>query len=201
MKWWNESKFWVFDPDKTFLCYRGCLNSNCCMTKKAQKNFVMGLKRLWSWGSGFFFTKSLYVGRFSISMQNFSICGAGCSFWVKKTTIFRYYLENEGVASGHQAPSVSTESTSLQWFELLPHSLGGGGIKKNSLPTLTDRHTMYTRWKGLQKKLLRFNIVCWKTCPHLVDQWTYSLSIQYITASVAKCPLLFLLGIWWVFSI
>ena len=28
-------------------------------------------------------------------MQNFSFCGAGCFFWLKKTTIFRYFLENE----------------------------------------------------------------------------------------------------------
>ena len=40
----DESKFWVFDPDETFICYRGCLNLNCYMGKKVQKNFLMGLK-------------------------------------------------------------------------------------------------------------------------------------------------------------
>ena len=49
----NEmSKFWVFDPDETFICYRGCLNLNCYMGKKVHKNFSMGLKIWWSWGSG-----------------------------------------------------------------------------------------------------------------------------------------------------
>ena len=37
-----ESKFWVFDPDETFICYRGCLNLNCYLSKKVQKNFLMG---------------------------------------------------------------------------------------------------------------------------------------------------------------
>ena len=27
MKWWNDkSKFWVFDPDETFICYRRCFS-------------------------------------------------------------------------------------------------------------------------------------------------------------------------------
>ena len=57
MKWWNESKFWVFDPDETFICYRGCLNLNCYICKKVHKFFLMGLKFWWSWGSGNFFFK------------------------------------------------------------------------------------------------------------------------------------------------
>ena len=38
------SQFWVFDPDETFICYRGCLNLRCYISKKVQKNFLMGLK-------------------------------------------------------------------------------------------------------------------------------------------------------------
>ena len=38
------SKFWVFDFDETFICYRGVLNLNCYIGKKVQKNFLMGLK-------------------------------------------------------------------------------------------------------------------------------------------------------------
>ena len=33
-----------FDFYETFLCYRGCLNLNCYIGKKVQKNFLMGLK-------------------------------------------------------------------------------------------------------------------------------------------------------------
>ena len=40
------------------------LNLNCYIGKKVQKNFLMGLKIWWSWGSGFFFSKSQQVGRF-----------------------------------------------------------------------------------------------------------------------------------------
>ena len=29
---------------KTFICYRGCLNLNCYMSKKVHENFLMGLK-------------------------------------------------------------------------------------------------------------------------------------------------------------
>ena len=71
-EWWNDemmndewwSKFWVFDLDKTFICYSGCLNLNCYMSKKVHENFLMGLKVWWSWGSRFFFSKSPFVGRF-----------------------------------------------------------------------------------------------------------------------------------------
>ena len=55
---WSESNFWVFDPDETFICYRGCLNLSCYMGKKVHENFLMGLKIWWSWGSRFFFSKS-----------------------------------------------------------------------------------------------------------------------------------------------
>ena len=65
MKWWNESKFWVFDPDETFICYRGCLNLNCYIGKKVQKIFLMGLKIWWSWGSGKKISKTQQVGDFS----------------------------------------------------------------------------------------------------------------------------------------
>ena len=48
-------------------------------------------------------------------MQNFSFCGAGCSFWVKKRQFIDTFRKWVGAAGGHQAPSprVSTESTSL----------------------------------------------------------------------------------------
>ena len=60
MKWNDEMMnemmtFWVFDPDETFICYRGCLNLNCYMGKKVHENFLMGLKVWWSWQSRFFF--------------------------------------------------------------------------------------------------------------------------------------------------
>ena len=58
MKWMNESQFWVFDFYETFICYRGCLNLSCYIVKKVQKNFLMGFKIWWSWGSRFFFSKS-----------------------------------------------------------------------------------------------------------------------------------------------
>ena len=38
------NKFWVFDPDETLICYSVCLNFNCYIGKKVQKNFLMGLK-------------------------------------------------------------------------------------------------------------------------------------------------------------
>ena len=37
-------KFWVFDFYETFICYVGCLNLNCYISKKVQKNFLMGFK-------------------------------------------------------------------------------------------------------------------------------------------------------------
>ena len=66
---WSEvkwSNFWVFKISGTFICYRGCLNLNWYISKKVQKNFLMGLKIWWSWGSRIFFSKSPIVGRFSI---------------------------------------------------------------------------------------------------------------------------------------
>ena len=44
--------FWVFDFYETFICYRGYLKLNCYIGKKGQKNFLMGLKIWWIWGSG-----------------------------------------------------------------------------------------------------------------------------------------------------
>ena len=86
------------------------------MGKKVRKNFLMGLKIWWSWGSGFFFSKSPNKGRFSIfhaKLQFLRGCvlflgkkhffhgklrflGGWMLFLSKKTTIFRYFLENEG---------------------------------------------------------------------------------------------------------
>ena len=43
----NESKSilsYLTIDDETFLCYRECLNLNCYIGKKVQKNFLMGLK-------------------------------------------------------------------------------------------------------------------------------------------------------------
>ena len=40
----SESNFWVFKISGTFICYRGCLNLNCYIGKKVQKNFLMSLK-------------------------------------------------------------------------------------------------------------------------------------------------------------
>ena len=34
--------FWVLYFYETFICYRGCLNLNCYIGKKVQKNFLMG---------------------------------------------------------------------------------------------------------------------------------------------------------------
>ena len=69
---WSESERWkwkvkqkrFFYFNETFICYRGCLNLNCYISKKVQKNFLMGLKIWWSWGSRIFFSKSPKVGRF-----------------------------------------------------------------------------------------------------------------------------------------
>ena len=84
------------------------------MGKKVQKNFLMGLKIWWSWGSSIFFSKSQKVGRFSIfhaklqlfvglgalfrtffwhflvifSCKNSVFSEAGRSFWVKKDNFF-----------------------------------------------------------------------------------------------------------------
>ena len=58
-EWVSEwSNFWVFKNSGSFICYRGCLNLNCYIGKKVQKNFLMGLKIWWSWGSRIFFSKS-----------------------------------------------------------------------------------------------------------------------------------------------
>ena len=50
--------FWSCIFFLTFICFRGVLNLNWYMGKKVQKNFLMGLKIWWSWGSRFFFSKS-----------------------------------------------------------------------------------------------------------------------------------------------
>ena len=51
-------RFGSFVLYETFICYRGCFNLNCYIGKKVQKNFLMGLKIWWSWGSRIFFSKS-----------------------------------------------------------------------------------------------------------------------------------------------
>ena len=75
--WWNDemmkwSKSWVFDFYETFICYRGYFKWNFYIRKKVQKNFLMGLKIWWSWGSGFFFFK-ITAGRtiFGFSSKTF----------------------------------------------------------------------------------------------------------------------------------
>ena len=39
-EWMNEMMihFWVFDPDETFICYKGCLNLNCYITWNIKVN-------------------------------------------------------------------------------------------------------------------------------------------------------------------
>ena len=64
-KWSEVIRFWSFDFYETFICYRGCLNLNCYIGKKVQKNFLMGLKIWWSWGSGKKISKTQQVGDFS----------------------------------------------------------------------------------------------------------------------------------------
>ena len=67
VKWseWSEVKrFLSFDGYETFICFRGVLNLNCYIGKKVQKNFLMGLKVWWSWGSRKKFSKSHQVARF-----------------------------------------------------------------------------------------------------------------------------------------
>ena len=107
-------RFGSFYFYETFICYRGCLNLNCYIGKKVQKNFLMGLKIWWSWGSRIFFSKSANIGRFSIfhaklqflerlgalfgqffvifwvffSCKTSVFWEAGCSFWVKKILFF-----------------------------------------------------------------------------------------------------------------
>ena len=55
------------------------------MSKKVEKNFVMGLNIWWSWGSGFFFNFvfKIPIGRtiFNFSCKTSGFCGGGCSFW------------------------------------------------------------------------------------------------------------------------
>ena len=58
------SNFWVFDLYETFICLRAYLEQKPYGGKKVQKNFLMGLKFWWSWGSRFFFSKSAYSVRF-----------------------------------------------------------------------------------------------------------------------------------------
>ena len=112
-------RFLSFDFYETFICYRGCLNLNSYMSKKVQKNFLVGLKVWSSWGSRFFFSKSPLVGRFSFfhaklqvfwggfsflgqffsqffvifSSKTWVFSGAGWSFWVKKTLFFLAKLQ------------------------------------------------------------------------------------------------------------
>ena len=86
MKWW--SKFWVFDFYETFICYRGVLRLNWYIGKKVQKNFLMGLKIWWSWGSREKFWKSQQVGRFLIFHAKLQVLPWFLLFLSKKTTFF-----------------------------------------------------------------------------------------------------------------
>ena len=98
MKWneWNEwndeSQFWVFDPDENFICYRGCLILKWYIGKKLQKNFLMGLKIWWSWGSRFFFSKTPIVGRLSNFHAKLQFLRGWVLFLSKKMTIFWDFL-------------------------------------------------------------------------------------------------------------
>ena len=133
MKWnndemmkWNddETKFWVFKISGTFICYRGCLNLNCYIGKKVQKNFLMGLKIWRSWGSRIFFSKSPIVGRFSIfhaKLQVFSIRLKRIPivfdskefqfFWIKKEFIFFRIKENSDILTLNPPPPPSPRPT------------------------------------------------------------------------------------------
>ena len=46
---WN---FWYFIFLESYICYTKLFDLNCDIRKKVQKNFLMGLKIRWSWGSG-----------------------------------------------------------------------------------------------------------------------------------------------------
>ena len=57
---WSEwvIRFGSFDFYETFICFRYDLRLKQEGGKKLQKNFLMGLKFWWSWGSRIFFSKS-----------------------------------------------------------------------------------------------------------------------------------------------
>ena len=68
----DESKFWVFDPDLTIICYRECLNLNCHIGEKVEKNFFYGLKNLVQLGVEIFFLQNpKRKDGFQFFMQNF----------------------------------------------------------------------------------------------------------------------------------
>ena len=56
------------------------------LSKKVQKNFLMGLKIWWSWGSRIFFSKSPLSGGFQFFMQNFRFQSGWGLFLSKKAT-------------------------------------------------------------------------------------------------------------------
>ena len=125
MKWWNESKFWVFDPDETFICYRGCLNLSCYMGKKVHENFLMGLKIWWSWGSRFFFFK-IPIGRtvFNFSCKTSRSCLGTCSFGGTFLSFFgHFFLQNFSFLRGWEV----FLSKKRQFFEMKLHVFGGLG--------------------------------------------------------------------------
>ena len=75
----DESKFWVFDPDLTIICYRGCLNLNCHIGEKVEKIFFYGLKNLVQLGVEIFFLqnpKRRTVFNFSFKTSVFTGLGA-----------------------------------------------------------------------------------------------------------------------------
>ena len=57
-----------------------------------QKNFLMGLKIWWSWGSGFFFSKSPKVGRFSIFHAKLQFLPGWMLFLIPFLSIFCLFL-------------------------------------------------------------------------------------------------------------
>ena len=90
--------------------------------------FFYVFKNLVKLGVGIFFFQNLLTKEgFQFFMQNFSFLRGLVLFLSKRTTSVRYFLENEGEARGHQAPSprASTESTSL-FHSSLPTSYPTG---------------------------------------------------------------------------
>merc|ERR1711973_933720 len=78
----DESKFWVFDFYETFICYGGCLNLNCYISKKVQKKFSYGFSNLVKLGVEIINFK-ITIGRtvFDFSTKTSVFCEAGWSFW------------------------------------------------------------------------------------------------------------------------
>ena len=121
--------FWSFIFLETYICYRGYFNLNYYIGKKVQKNFLMGLKIWWSWGSGYSKIK-IPIGRTVLCFLcvNFIFCGLGGSFWVKKWQFFGFFrkcrmaaqpptCERAKRALGSEAVWGKPEGTSLFLFQ------------------------------------------------------------------------------------